>query len=79
MDGDRELDLAAFLEPHSPPKKVAQQFPKLPFSSRNRTATQPLHGEKREGITHNPLSSLFLTKHFLNSSEERFQAAVLCA
>lgn len=64
-------DWASAASPLNPvvlPRNWPSNSPKLPFFSRNRTATWPEHGEKGEGITHIPLSSLLLTKRFLSRS-----------
>lgn len=59
---------ASPLNPMVLPRNWPSNSPKLPFFSRNRTATRPEHREKGEGITHIPLSSLLLTKRFLSRS-----------
>lgn len=62
-------DWASATAPLSPvvlSRKSPSNSPKLPFFSRNKTASQPEHGEKEEGIMHIPLCSLLLRKHFLN-------------
>lgn len=57
------------LSPHGPPKESDPTIPPSSFLFQEQTATWPEH-EEGEVVTHIPLSSLLLTKYFLDGGAE---------